>query len=255
MRRDDVQSLHRALDVLFLVATYERSISAADIAAAVGLPRPTVYRIVNTLASRGLVAWHKRQVRATPKLYLMTAGGPRTFRLAELIDPYLMRLVELTASTAGLHERLGYLRRTVHEVAGLHHLDPARGVGFTAPMWLGAVGHVLLAGLREDELGQLLDRVTFPRLTTHSVRDRAELLDRVASARERGWSISNSETVEGVCGAAVPLKQNGRTVAAINLCGPSEREPVIKGWVPELVQVANDASHAWTAVTRPDGAA
>ncbi|MBO0691200.1 MAG: IclR family transcriptional regulator C-terminal domain-containing protein, partial [Candidatus Dormibacteraeota bacterium] len=111
---------------------------------------------------------------------------------------------------------------------------------------------VLLAGLREDELEQLLDRVTFPRLTTHSVRDRAELLDKVAAARERGWSSSNSETVEGVCGAAAPLKQNGRTVAALLLCGPSEREPVIKGWVPELVRVARDASHAWTAVTSPD---
>jgi DNA-binding IclR family transcriptional regulator len=50
-----MQSVNRALDVLFHLAGRKQPASAAAIAEKVGLPRPTVYRILDTLVDRNLV--------------------------------------------------------------------------------------------------------------------------------------------------------------------------------------------------------
>lgn len=55
-RRGDMQSVNRALDVLFHLAEATGPASAASIARRVDLPRPTVYRILDTLVARHLVA-------------------------------------------------------------------------------------------------------------------------------------------------------------------------------------------------------
>jgi DNA-binding IclR family transcriptional regulator len=51
-----MQSVNRALDVLFHLADATDPASAASIARGVDLPRPTVYRILDTLVARQLVA-------------------------------------------------------------------------------------------------------------------------------------------------------------------------------------------------------
>src|SRR5271166_4075188 len=48
-----VQSLHRALDLLEELAAAGGTASLSDLAAACGLPLPTVHRLAGTLAGRG----------------------------------------------------------------------------------------------------------------------------------------------------------------------------------------------------------
>ncbi|MDX1691718.1 MAG: helix-turn-helix domain-containing protein [Acidimicrobiia bacterium] len=50
-----MQSVNRALDVMFLLAAAGGPRTASSIARELDLPRPTVYRILDTLAGRGLV--------------------------------------------------------------------------------------------------------------------------------------------------------------------------------------------------------
>ena len=50
-----VQSVNRALDVLFLLAGSDGTTTASGIAKELDLPRPTVYRILDTLVERHLV--------------------------------------------------------------------------------------------------------------------------------------------------------------------------------------------------------
>ena len=48
-----VQSVHRALDVLEALAAAGGTASLTDLAAACGLPVPTLHRLAGTLADRG----------------------------------------------------------------------------------------------------------------------------------------------------------------------------------------------------------
>lgn len=244
-----VQSVHRALDLLFMIAASDRPLSPSQIAAELALPRSTVYRLADTLVSRGLIARKATGLVPTPKLFLLTSGGRTTLRLKDVAEPRLMHLVEITGETAGLHVRLGSLRRCVLEVEGYHGIRWARGVGFTAPLWSGAVGHVLMAGLAPREAEQIMAKADFQPRASNSIVDAAHLRRKLEAARAQGWSYSISETVEGAAAVAAPIRLNERTVASINLYAPADRAKELRGWVPQLVQAADEASAEWTRST------
>jgi DNA-binding IclR family transcriptional regulator len=248
--RSGVQSVHRALDVLFSIAGKDRPQAAVAIAQELDLPRPTVYRILNTMIERGIVARVGEGFRVTPKLVQMVGGSRNTLRLAETAGPFLQRLVDRTNEAAGLHVRIGMLRRCVAEVEGLHGIRWARGVGYTAPLWQGAIGHVLLAGLSSRELSALLPEITFEASASGSVMTIPELEERIDAARRRGWSSSISEAVEGAAAVAAPIVDGrGTLIAALGLFAPAARVDAICEHVPDLMEVARELSDEWAQVT------
>ncbi|MDX1692002.1 MAG: IclR family transcriptional regulator [Acidimicrobiia bacterium] len=248
-----MQSVDRALDVLFLLAQSSAHWPASAIARELDLPRPTVYRILDTLGGKGIVAKGPDGFGVTEKLARITSG-PAAIGLSDLVQDHLQSLVGTTGETSGLHVRFGDLRRCVAEVEGHHDIRWARGVGFTAPIWSGAVGYVFLADLDEGELDDLVSSIEFAPLASNTARTADELLDRVHAARARGWSLSQSETVEGACAAAAPVTDHrGRTVAVLSLYAPAVRFEAVQDHVSDLVSTAEKASAdlAGTTSTTP----
>ena len=180
-----MQSVDRALDVLFLLAQSEEPLSAADIARELALYRPTVYRILETLGEKGIVAKVGEGFGVTEKLARVTAGAIGV-GLPDVVSPHLQTLVALTDETSGLHVRVGDMRRCVAEVEGHHGIRWARGVGFTAPVWSGAVGHVILADLSDDQIAEIVSRAEFGHLAPNTATGPAQVFERVRAARERG---------------------------------------------------------------------
>ena len=244
-----MQSVNRALDVLFLLARSSSPRAASSIAKELGLPRPTVYRILDTLGGKGVVAKVGEGFGVTPKLGRI-ASGPVGIGLADLISPHLQTLVGLTDETSGLHVRIGDQRRCVAEVEGHHGIRWARGVGFTAPVWSGAVGHVILADLSDDEVREIAGRADFTRLAPNTASGVDQLLERVAAARGRGWSLSVGETVDGASAVAAPIKDHqGRAIGVMSLYAPADRFAAIQECVPDLLSVADTATREWTGMT------
>jgi DNA-binding IclR family transcriptional regulator len=53
---------------------------------------------------------------------------------------------------------------------------------------------------------------------------RAKLLKSIVTARERGWAMSEGETVPGAAAIALPVEQSDQlTPCAINLVAPRDR--------------------------------
>lgn len=244
-----MQSVSRALDVLFLLAQSGGTRPASTVARELDLPRPTVYRILETLGSKGVVAKVGDEFGVTEKLGRIAAGSAG-IGLADVVGRYLQTLVGITDETTGLHVRYGDVRRCIAEVEGHHGIRWARGVGFTAPVWSGAVGHMILADLSEEEIVQIAARADFTPLASNTVSGLDELLDRVTGARERGWSLSSGETVEGAAAVAAPLKNHvGRTVAVMSLYAPADRFAAIQKYVPALLEAVAAASADWVGLT------
>lgn len=241
-----VQSVVRALDFLFLLAESDQPLNASAAAVRLRLPRPTVYRLAETLGDLGLVARVDAGFITTPKLLLLASGSRSTLQLQDVAHPYLQSLVSATGETAGLHVLKGDLRRCIDEVEGHHGIRWSRGVGFTAPAWSGAVGHVLLAGMTNEQLQPFFDRIEFEQLASGSIRSLRVLKRRIVEARERGWSASHSETVQGAAAIAASVQEQSRTVAAINLYAPADREEALHGWIPVLIETAKKLSDEWT---------
>lgn len=243
-----VQSVGRALDLLFLLSQTDHAVSASALAERLEFPRSTVYRLAETLMAYGIVARQRDGFVTTPKLFLLTSGSRAALSLGDVAEPHLARLVELTQETAGLHTRIGSLRRCVAEVEGYHGIRWARGVGFTAPLWSGAVGHVLLAALADADIDTFLAAADIRPLASRTVMSRADVKERALHARAEGWSASESETVEGASAIAAPVTGANGTIAAISLYAPASRSSSLLDRIPQLVAIAKVASDEWCRV-------
>lgn len=252
-----IRSVTRSFDVLFAVAESERPLSVVSLSKILGLPRPTIHRILNTLVASGVVARvdSDKTYVVTPKLALTTAANASTAALGDIVMPYLHRLVAISEETASLHVRAGDLRVCVAEVEGSRGIRWVRGPGWSAPIWSGAVGRLLLAGLPGEERNEILSRNELRAIASNTVVDVPELCSLIETVRADGWSSSQSETVDGAAATAAPVSDaNGKTIGVLSLYASADRLPHMISLVDELQQAATEVSENW-AMMSPSAAA
>lgn len=247
-----IQSVTRACDVLFAIAGSEQPLTVASLSRSLDLPRPTIHRILHTLVASGVAARvdSGKAYISTPKLALATAARGHTATLADLADPYLHRLVALSEETASLHVRIGDLRVCVAEIEGSRGIRWVRGPGWSAPVWSGAVGRLLVARLPEAELAEILSRLPLHALASNTVVDEPKLQELLETVRADGWSSSQSETVDGAAATAAPITgTNGRTIGALSLYASADRLPHMVSLVEDLRRAADELSRDWATMS------
>src|ERR1043166_2455435 len=213
-----VRAVDRAIAILQCFTADKPALSVLEIQRRVGLSRPTLYRLLQTLAATGLVR---------------AEGDPQRFRLAhgvmelahvwlagldkvDVARPILESLRESTGETAALFVVREQKRICVLELESHHALTIARGVGDTGDITLGASGKAILAYLDENRRDAILDQVTKAR--------RAELAKALEVARSRGYAISHGEVFVGAVALAAPVfNHNGEAAGCVGLFGPRAR--------------------------------
>ena len=244
-----MRTVVKALRILAELSTSTSALSAATLAQRLDLPRPTVYRYLDTLAEEGLVALLDRKAMVTPKLAAIMTPPRQHLTLMKVVQPVLNELVDVSQETASAHIRAGSIRRCVAEVEGTRGVRWARGVGFTAPVWSGAVGHVLMGTLSEAEMDTILANSKIEALASMSITDRSELKRLALLARSEGWSGSVNETVEDACAIAAPvLTPEGDLLIAISLYAPSSRYDELPTHVRALRDAAGRVEKEWARV-------
>ena len=227
-----VQSVTRAFDVLFAVASASEPQLVGELSRSLGLPRPTVHRILNTLVASGVLARidSTKTYVVTPKLALVTASNPETANLADMITPFLHRLVAISEETASLHVRVGDLRVCISEVEGSRGIRWARGPGWSAPIWSGAVGRILMADFSEQEYREVLDRSELRAIARKTVVDEAELHDLVESARVQRWCATERDCRWRISDCSADCWrgwQNDCSTESLRSCGPVTAHPLV----------------------------
>jgi IclR family mhp operon transcriptional activator len=90
-----IRSLSRGLDILVLLNRRD-SVSASEFANELGIPRATVYRILETLSDKGLVYQHlaDQRFRITPKIRTLSDGFTDQDHIAHISRPFLRRVTK-----------------------------------------------------------------------------------------------------------------------------------------------------------------
>lgn len=197
----------------------ESVLSLADLTAATGLPRSTVYRFAEQLVG---ISWLDRVptgYRIGMRLFEIGGRASTVNRLRECAGPWLVQAQQ--QSKLAVH--LGVL--SGHEVVYLDRLVCSR---FQVPSRLGGrrpahctgLGKSMLAfeapAQIEDYLANHLDRVTAATVTSPATL-RASLEQAAAS----GVAIEQDEAVPGLSCVAAPIRGAGRAVGAISIVGPT----------------------------------
>jgi DNA-binding IclR family transcriptional regulator len=227
-RRDRVQSVDRALDVLEAVAA-GGELGVSEVAARTGLVASTAHRLLASLADRGYVrqtATHGRYRLGLAVLELAGGMQAQTAALTAAARPHLERIQSVTRETTNLVILVGDRVVYVDQVAGRHSMRMFTELGSSALAHTTGSGKAMLA-YRPAEAIELMyarAREPFERLTPRTHTTLASLRDEFARIRRRGYALDDEEHEEGVsCVAAAVFDSTATAFAAISISAPTSR--------------------------------
>ena len=221
MMKSETSSMHKTFGLLEYLAAEAKPVSLQAITEAVGLSKPTAYRLLQSLQQLGYVARPSGS-----RDYLI---GPRANRLAAA-DPY----AELKSAARPLLRRLHEaLNETVNlavlssnQVVYLDFIETTQPLRFIVvpnqsdPYYCTALGRVIAAQLDDLRLEQLLGKTQLRSFTPQTVKSIPELKRRIEKARQTGIAEVIEESVPGVCCLAASLAGLGFSEAAISVAVP-----------------------------------
>jgi IclR family acetate operon transcriptional repressor len=215
-----VQSLHRALDILEALAAAGGTASLGDLAAACGLPAPTLHRLARTLSGRGYLR-HTSDRRYSLGSRLVPLGAAAYALAGERALPVLRGLAELTGESANLAVLTAGRAEYVAQVPGRHTMRTFTEVGNRVELHCTGVGKALLAAVPADAADALIGTATLTARTAASITDAAALDAEIALIRARGYALDEGEMEMGVRCVAVGLP--GTPPMAVSVSGPAVR--------------------------------
>ncbi|MEU6066062.1 MULTISPECIES: IclR family transcriptional regulator [Streptomyces] len=218
----EVKSAARTVELLELLAARgDRPARLQELADGLGVPRSSMYALLQTLITRG---WVRTDV--TGSLYgigiraLLTGTGyldsdPRV----RVVRPYLDEASEALGETIHLGRLDGrdvaYLAtRESHE-----YVRTISRVGRRLPAHAGALGKALLAERPDAELPE----GPYEALTPSSRTTRQALAADLAEVRSRGYSVDREEGVLGIVGFGFALRYDSPARDAVSCSVPVAR--------------------------------
>jgi IclR family pca regulon transcriptional regulator len=192
----------------------------SDLATAAGLPMPTVYRVVMTLASEGYLD-HLPNGDYRPGVRTLTLGTAalRSLDLVAVATPKLTELGERTGETVNLAvlsgDRVLYLIRLRNSDLVTANIQ----VGSTLPAVHTSIGKLLLAYLDEADLAARITDASFSANSGPNAKvSLAELRDELRTIRDQGWAMQDEELTYGLRSVAAPINSpDGRVLAGVNV--------------------------------------
>jgi len=214
------------LHVLDVVAHADRPISMTDVAAACGLPVPTVHRLVAQLEARRLlkrVVGGKKLAVGVGLVNLGAAALEASVR-ADLPHQILVAL----SSRIGEHCQIGL--RSDDEVVYVDAVYATRSQGLhfehgrRSPLYCTSIGKLFLSELDTERLDWWIEHAVLKPMAPNTIVSAAELRRVVLAVKQEQWAASNEEVVAGVVGCAVPIRDaQGRLIAGLGISVPSAR--------------------------------
>ena len=227
-----VRAVDRAIAILQAFSAEQPAMSVLELQQRVGLSRPTLYRLLHTLATRGLIR---------------SEGDPQRFKLAHGImqlsqvwlkgldvtvvaRPAVEGLRDKTGETAALFALQGNQRVCVLEAESRHELSIVRGIGETMAITKGATGRAILAFLDAERKAALLDALP----KSERAVDRGRILERALDeAQSVGYATSFGEVIVGAVAVAAPyFDHRGAVAGSVGLYGPNAR--IAENDIPRL---------------------
>jgi DNA-binding IclR family transcriptional regulator len=219
--------VHRTVALLRLLATAgESGLRLKDIADSVGLPRPTVHRILASLIVEGMVERNDaaKSYRLGLDLFVLAARAGNPMNLRELCRPILLRLAGSLGETIFLLVRSGFDAVCIDRTAGLLPIRSFTGdIGGSVMLGIGQGSMAILAHLTQAEQDEVI-RYNLPRMREFSGFDEAFLRAEIARVRGLGFSDGAQGLIPGMAGLGVPIfTPDRRAVAALSVGSTTDR--------------------------------
>ncbi|MEX0374389.1 HTH-type transcriptional regulator BhcR [Spiribacter pallidus] len=219
------QALDRGLIILEHLATGDAQ-TLSDLAVDAGLSTSTVYRLLVTLARRGLVEFDEPTQTWSIGVEAFRIGSAfrRRTNVIEAARPIMRALMTQTGETCNLGIAEGDVVIFVSQVETHHPIRAFFRPGTRTPLHASGIGKALLAQTHRGRYQDWAAQNPRERFTAHTLTDPAALATALEQTQQRGWALDDEESTAGMrCLAAAVFDEYGEAVAGISISGPLAR--------------------------------
>jgi DNA-binding IclR family transcriptional regulator len=220
-----IQSVDRAARILAVLGAGPPRLGVTEIAARLGLAKPTVHGLLRTLEQHDLVAQDPDSGKYSLGSGVVSLGN--SFLGGSELRARSLRWTDALAQRAG--EAVWVAALSGFRVIVLHHVfrpdDTVQilEVGATIPWHACALGHAIVAHLPAAEQSQALATDLVP-LTGQTKTSRAALSRALTQVRRGGYAVEDQEATVGDAGIAAPIFGRDAVVAgSVGVVGAVDR--------------------------------
>jgi DNA-binding IclR family transcriptional regulator len=222
-QRGGIQSLGRAFAILEEVARHREGIGLADLSKRVGLHNSTAFHLVKTMVSLGYIRQEKdtKRYRVGRPLFALAASSLDEIEMVNVATPVLEDLSRETGESSHFAVRMGDSVVVIARTSGPGAFQLTDRVGVVRPAHCTALGKIVLAALRPDQLERFLQRVELKPSTEKSITEVSVLKREIEEIRQSGIAFDDGEfNIEVRC-VAVPVRDfTGQIIGALGISGP-----------------------------------
>ena len=185
------------------------------------IPKSSLFRLLATLEAREYVVRDEEgRYRLGTKVLEFEAAYRPWSRLRGVAFPFMHQLARQAKETSHLAVLGEGGAVYLDKVEGPRSLMLSSRIGGKAALHASAVGKVLMAGLTEEKLEEVVAQYGLPRLTERTITSFAQLKSHLAEVRERVYAVDDEEEDEGIRCVGAPIRDHrGTVIAALSLSG------------------------------------
>ena len=220
-----IQSIVRAVAILQCFAGgKERGLT--EVSKMVGLHKSTTSGLINTLKNVGFLEQDQRtgKLRLGLELFSLAVNARRD--LAQICEPYLNNLLEMTRETVNLAV-LDSGRSEIVYIAKKETTQSVRistSIGKRLPIYCTAIGKAIMSQMSVQQTDKLIENLEFVPFTDRTLPDKHTLRIELDAIRSVGFACDDEEFEPGLVCIAVPLLNSfSEPIGAISVSGPVMR--------------------------------
>lgn len=225
LARDWIAGLERGISVIEVFDEEHPRLSASQVGERCGLARTAARRYLLTLEHMGFVATDGKHYWLTPRVMRLGQHYLASARLPRIAQPFLQRISAAT-------QEIAYLAVLDEgEIVYVARNGPNRVMNSGFVLGARVISHVTAAGLLlmahqpVDYIRQWLSQRELSAFTPHTITDKAQFQQNLATFKRQGWAISERQFDLDCRGVAVPLRDmKGDIQGALSIVMPIHNE-------------------------------
>jgi IclR family KDG regulon transcriptional repressor len=221
-----VAPIWKAMKVLAFVAESGRAVSLTEVAKALGIPKTTVFRYLQTLSVATFLQHNVSQDRYElgSRFRALARTDSSLHRLREVAVPVMRELIREFNETINLAIEANGEMVYIEVIESTRALRIQARIGSREPLHTTALGKAFLAYMGDTERDAILGGGLSKRKTYRTIQDPKVLRRQLNEVRKVGYAMEAGENEDGAICVGVPILDDlSRPVAALSLSAPERR--------------------------------
>ncbi len=243
----------KALSVLEVVARHDRPLKFNEILEESKYPKPTVFRLAQTLVNQNLLKYNKDSGTYTLGVRLITLAHAawKTASLAPIARQHVLNLAQKVKEAVHLAQLDNGQVIFVDKILSTNQYETLARIGEVAPAYCTGVGKAMLAFIGSKRLEIALQQQSYHAYTNNTHTSPEALYIELKEIQKSGIAFDQEEHEKGIISIASPIcADNGSLIGALSIATSTNRHDInslkeFKSLIEKTAQEISADAAAW----------